>query len=49
MVAVSMSGEAQWPSHRAPSVGTQLTDIAIRRGILDLAVVSLSREAQCQS
>jgi hypothetical protein len=23
-VVVSMSGEAQWPSHRAPSVGTQL-------------------------
>jgi hypothetical protein len=45
MVAVSMSGEAQWPSHRAPSVGTQLADI----GMVDLAVVSLSREAQCQS
>jgi hypothetical protein len=27
--AVSMSGEAQWPSHRATSVGTQLTLCAL--------------------
>jgi hypothetical protein len=34
MVAVSMSTVSQWPSHRAPSVGTQQTG---------MAAVSLSR------
>ena len=49
MAAVSMWGEAQWPSHRAPSVGTQLTLIGLMGDIGGRAAVSLSMVAQSQS
>ena len=41
--AVSMSWAAQWPSHRAPSVGTQLMDMAAVS--MSITPVSRSRRA----